>query len=92
MIDHPALETLFPSSPGTKQDADRKFYTAFITIIFSEPAKLTMPDTADPDLAEVVKSQHSAHKAEQEAHLKAIKATNGHISNLTATVAETNNQ
>ena len=53
-----------------------------------------MPDTADPaetlglikGLAEVVKSQHSAHKAEQEAHLKAMKATNEHISNLTATV------
>ena len=67
------------------------FYTAFIT---SEPANLTMPDTADPaetlglikGLAEVVKSQHSAHKAEQEAHLKAMKATNEHISNLTATV------
>ena len=91
-MDHPALETLFSSSPGTKQDADRKFfYTAFIT---SEPANLTMPDTADPaetlglikGLAEVVKSQHSAHKAEQEAHLKAMKATNEHISNLTATV------
>ena len=67
------------------------FYTAFLT---SEPANLTMPDTADPaetlglikGLAEVVKSQHSAHKAEQEAHLKAMKATNEHISNLTATV------
>ena len=90
-MDHPALETLFSSSPGTKQDADRKFfYTAFIT---SEPANLTMPDTADPaetlglikGLAEVVKSQHSAHKAEQEAHLKAMKATNEHIRNLTAT-------
>ena len=53
-----------------------------------------MPDTADPaetlglikGLAEVVKSQHSAHKAEQEAHLKAMKATNEHISNLIATV------
>ena len=40
--------------------------------------------TADPaetlrlikGLAEVVRSQHSAHKAEQEAHLKAMKATN----------------
>ena len=48
-----------------------------------------MPDTADPPetvglikgLAEVVRSQHSAHKAEQEAHLKAMKATNEHISN-----------
>ena len=37
-------------------------------------------------MAEVVKSQYSAHKAEQEAHLKAMKATNEHISNLTATV------
>ena len=39
-------------------------------------------------MAEVVKSQHSAHKAEQVAHLNAIKATNEHISNLnlTATV------
>ena len=43
-----------------------------------------MPHTADPaetlrlvkGLAEVVRSQHSAHKAEQEAHLKAMKATN----------------
>ena len=26
--------TLFSSSPGTKQDADRKFYTTFITITF----------------------------------------------------------
>ena len=39
-----------------------------------------MPDTADPaetlgliiGLAEVIKSQHSAHKAEEEAHLKAM--------------------
>ena len=86
------IRCLFSSSPGTKQDADRKFfYTAFIT---SEPANLTMPDTADPaetlglikGLAEVVKSQHSAHKAEQEAHLKAMKVTNEHISNLIATV------
>ena len=46
-----------------------------------------MPDTADPaetlglikGLAEVVKSHHSAHKAEQEAHLNAMKATNEHI-------------
>ena len=53
-----------------------------------------MPDTSDlaetlgliKGLAEVVKSQHSAHKAEQEAHLKSMKATNEHISNLTATV------
>ena len=50
-----------------------------------------MPNTADPaetlglikGLAEVVKSQHSVHKAE---HLKVMKATNEHISNLTATV------
>ena len=49
-----------------------------------------MPNTTDPaetlglikGLAEVVKSQHSVHKAE---HLKAMKATNEHISNLTAT-------
>ena len=107
-MDHPALETLFSSSPATKQDADRKsFYTAFIT---SERANLTLPYTADPaetlglikGLAEVVKSQHSAHKAEQEAHLKAMKVTNEHISNFTATVeglskqipksAATNNQ
>ena len=53
-----------------------------------------MPDTADSaetlglvkGLAEIVRSQHSAHKAEQEAHLKTMKATNEHISNLTATV------
>ena len=53
-----------------------------------------MPDTADPaetlglikGLAEVVRSQHSLHKAEHEAHLKALKATNEHISNLTATI------
>ena len=50
-----------------------------------------MPNTADPaetlglikGLAEVVKSQHSVHRAE---HLKAMKATNEHINNLTATV------
>ena len=43
-----------------------------------------MPDTADPaetlglikGLAEVVKSQPSAHKAEQEAHLKAMNKYN----------------
>ena len=53
-----------------------------------------MPDTADPaetlglikGLAEVVKSQHSAHKDEQVAHLNAMKATNEHITNLTASV------
>ena len=70
-------------------------YSFYYHNIFSEPAKLTIPDTADPaetlglikGLAEVVKSQHSAHKAEQEeAHLKAMKATNEHISNLTATL------
>ena len=43
-------------------------------------------------MAEVVKSQHSAHKAEQEAHLKAMKATNEHISNLTATVEDLSKQ
>ena len=37
-------------------------------------------------LAKVVKNQHSAHKAEQETHLKAMKSTNEHISHLTATV------
>ena len=91
-MNHPELEPSFSSSAGTKQDADRKFfYTAFIT---SQPANLTMPDTADPaetlglikGLAEVVKSQHLAHKAEQKAHLKAMKATNEHKSNLIATV------
>ena len=91
-MDHPAFETLFSSSTGTKQEPDRKFfYTAFIA---SEPANSTMPDTSNPaetlglikGLAEVVKSQHSAHKAEQEAPLKSMKATNEHISNLTATV------
>ena len=53
-----------------------------------------MPGTADPaetlgpikGLAEVVRSQHSSDKAEQEAHLKALKATNEHISNLATTV------
>ena len=55
-----------------------------------------MPDTADPaetlgltkGLAKVGKSQHSAHKAEWEAHLKAMKTTNEHINNLTATVED----
>ena len=53
-----------------------------------------MPNTTDPaktlglikDLAEVVKSKHSAHKTEQEAYLKAMKATSEHISNSTAAV------
>ena len=51
-----------------------------------------MPDTADPaetlgpikGLAEVVKSQHSLNRSL--AHLKAMKATNEHTSNLTVTV------